>query len=155
MGIINWRRPANQMKAVVFAILFLATVGACRRGASGPSTVPVTGTVTFNGSPVDGAMVTFLPAGTDDPRVGSQAETDHDGRYQLRTHIGAGKFKDGVVPGAYLVTVNKLDTAAIKTTYAPPKNLLPKKYADGKTSQLKAEVAVGKENDFAFALKGE
>src|SRR4051812_26076120 len=102
MGIIR-RRRANQMMVVVLVIVLLATVGACRRGPSGPSTVPVTGTVTFNGSPVEGAMVTFIPAGTDDPRVGSQAETDYDGRYQLRTHIGAGKFKDGVVPGAYLV----------------------------------------------------
>jgi hypothetical protein len=154
MGIIR-RRRASQMKAVLFAILLLAADSACRRGASGPSTVPVTGTVTFNGNPVEGATVTFMPAGTDDPRVGSQAETDHNGRYQLRTHIGAGKFKDGVVPGPYLVSVNKLDTAAIKSTYAPPKNLLPKKYADGKTSHLTADVAVGKENNFVFALTAE
>jgi hypothetical protein len=53
------------------------------------------------------------------------------------------------------VTVIKLDTAAIKNTMSPPKNVLPGKYAGPKTSQLKADVAEGQANDFRFPLKSE
>jgi len=116
-------------------------------------TVEVSGVVTMNGAPIEGANVVFYPSGTDDSRLASQATTDHEGHYRLQTHLGGGKFKSGIVPGQYVVTVSKLDTESIKTTYAPPKNLLPKKYADAKTSELKSDVAAGKANEFPFELK--
>jgi hypothetical protein len=87
--------------------------------------------------------------------LASQSVTDAQGRFELSTHVGAGKFKPGIVPGKYSVAIAKLDTASIATTLAPPKNLLPKKYADPKTSGLVAEVVEGRENDFEFPLTSQ
>ena len=66
--------------------------------------------------------------------------------------LAGGAATPGIVPGRYAIAVSKLDTAAIATTFAPPKDVLPKKYGDPKTSGLTADVAMGRENDFVFAL---
>ena len=110
--------------------------------------------MTLAGNPVEGANVVFNPAiGSDDGRLASQATTDASGRFELTTHVGGGKFKPGIVPGKYAVSITKLDTAAIKNTFAPPKNLLSQRYADPKTSQLSADVKADAANDFPFELK--
>jgi hypothetical protein len=134
----------------------LVAVAGCGGTKGGPATIEVTGTVTLNGAPIDGASVLFSPdIGSSDGRLASQATTDTAGRFKLSTHIGGGKFKPGIVPGKYVVSVTKLDTAAAKNTFTAPKNLLPPKYADAKTSLLSADVVAGQANDFQFALKGE
>jgi hypothetical protein len=116
----------------------------------------VTGTVTLNGGPVESASVLFTPAvGSTDNRLASQAITDSQGRFQLSTHIGGGKFKSGIVPGKYSVAITKPDPAAPKNAYTAPKNLLPPKYADPVSSQLKAEIIAGQPNDFPFPLKSD
>ena len=143
-------------RQLVLAAMCLVTVPGCGGTKSGPATVEVTGTVTLNGAPIDGASVLFSPdIGSSDGRLASQATTDTAGRFKLSTHVGGGKFKSGMVPGKYVVSITKLDTAAAKNTFTPPKNLLPPKYADPKTSLLNAEVAVGQANDFQFPLKSE
>ena len=124
----------------------------CGPSTSGPNTVEVTGTVTYQGAPVEGANVIFQPATGSDQTMGSQAVTDSQGRFKLSTHVGGGKFKSGIAPGKYAVTINKLDTASISNTLAPPKDLLPKNYGNPKTSGLSADVSFEQENDFKFAL---
>jgi hypothetical protein len=142
-------------RVVIAALCLFAFVG-CSGTKAGPATVEVTGMVTLNATPAEGANVLFSPdIGSDDHRLASQAMTDSQGRFKLTTHIGGGKFKSGIVPGQYIVTISKLDTAAAKNTFSPPKNLLPPKYADPKSSQLKAEVSAGQANDFQFSLKSE
>ncbi len=58
-----------------------------------PSVVPVSGTVTYHGKPVEGATVTFSRGNGDrtkgDVAVGT---TDASGRYELTTHF-TGKAK--------------------------------------------------------------
>jgi hypothetical protein len=143
-------------RRITAVVLYVAALSGCGGKPSGPATVAATGTVTYNGSPLEGASVVFYPnSGDDDQRLTSQAITDQEGRFQLTTHVGGGKFKPGVVPGPYAVAISKLDTAAVKTTLAPPKNLLPKKYSDPKTSQFKADVKTDSKNDFQFELKSE
>jgi hypothetical protein len=140
---------------VLAAMCFLTFAG-CGSTKGGPSTVNVTGTVTLNGTSIDGATVLFSPdIGSSDGRLASQATTDTAGRFALSTHVGGGKLKSGIVPGKYVVSISKLDTAPAKNTFSPPKNLLPPKYADPKTSLLTAEVVAGQTNDFQFPLKGE
>jgi hypothetical protein len=70
----------------------------------------------------------------------------------MNTHVGGGKFEPGIEPGRYAVAITKLDTSAIASTLAPPKDLLPKKYGDPKKSGLTADVEAGRENVFEFAL---
>jgi hypothetical protein len=121
-------------------------------GSQGPSTVGVSGTVTQNATPLEGANVVFHPVDDSANALVSQAVTDAAGRFELATHVGGGKFKPGIVPGKYLVAITKLDIAAITNTHAPPQNVLPKKYGDPTTSALTANVVAGKENDFSFNL---
>jgi hypothetical protein len=141
---------------VFLATLCLAAVTGCGGTKSGPATVDVTGTVMLNGAAVDGATVLFSPdIGSNDSRLSSQATTDSTGRFNLSTHVGGGKFKSGIVSGKYVVAISKLDTAPAKNTFTAPKNLLPPRYADPKTSTFKADVAAGQANDFQFQLKNE
>jgi hypothetical protein len=152
---LPWQTKMSAPRGVLVALLSLAALCGCNRGAKGPATVEVSGIVTMDGAPIEGANVIFYPSGGEESRLASQATTDREGRYRLQTHLGGGKFKSGIVAGQYVVAINKLDTESIKTTYAPPKNLLPKKYADAKTSELKADVVAGKANEFPFELKKE
>src|SRR4051812_28560028 len=148
-------QTANSARQVfLIGLLGAALLAGCGKATSGPATVEVTGTVTIDAKPVEGANVTFSPeASGDDARLASQALTDQNGRFQLSTHVGGGKTKPGIVPGGYLVTISKFDRAALGKGFVAPTNVLPKKYADVKTSQLKADVAVGKENNFEFLLR--
>jgi hypothetical protein len=143
-------------RAVLIAVLSLIALAGCGRTKDGPATVEVMGTVTLDGTPVEAASVLFSPEiGSGDGRLASQATTDSEGRFKLTTHIGGGKFKSGIVPGKYVVTIAKLDAAAAKNTFTQPKNLLPPQYADPQKSQLTAEVAAGQANDFQFPLKSK
>src|SRR5262245_31347027 len=71
-------------------------------GSSGGE-LPVNGIVTWDGTPLDGAAVTFFP----DSRAegtGGTARTGSDGKFVV---LGA-KGQKGLVPGTYKVTVSKL-----------------------------------------------
>lgn len=136
------------------AVGFVALVG-CKRAPDGPEIAEAVGSVTWNGSPVEGATVMFAPADGGAQRLSSQAVTDASGIFVMTTHVGAGNFKPGVVPGKYEVGVTKLDTASIKSTMGPPKNVLPNKYANAKSSGLTAEVVAGRVNKFTFSLEGK
>lgn len=155
--------------AVLFLGLLLA--GGCR-AKDGPHTVPVTGTVTFKGQPVDAALVSFSPKTTG--VRSAVARTDARGRFQLMTIFPA----DGAMPGSYVVTISKTDAdkapppavdssfeAAMErskkapaqsmtspVTVAASKNFLPAKYADPATSDLAAEVKPQGANQFTFEL---
>ncbi len=79
----------------------LALLAGC--GPTNPPTAQVTGTVTLDGSPVEGATVLFLP--DDTTNKAATASTEADGSYSLTT-FEAG---DGAMPGAYKVKVHKFD----------------------------------------------
>jgi hypothetical protein len=150
----------------------LALVTGC--GGDGLGTVPVTGTVTLDGQPVEGATVTFTPAsetaGTDRSAVGL---TDASGKYSLNATGGG----EGAVPGTYSVTITKVEgheaeapaasqeeamkkmqeqaaqggSAALMPKPTVMKHLLPEKYSAPGTSGFKAEVKSGS-NVFDFPL---
>ncbi len=79
----------------------LALFAGC--GSSNPPTAQVTGTVTLDGDPVEGATVLFLP--DDTTLKAATASTQADGTYALTT-FEAG---DGAMPGSYKVKVHKYD----------------------------------------------
>jgi hypothetical protein len=132
-----------------------------------PDTVPVTGTVTYNGTAVDGATVTFSPESGTNAAIGT---TDPQGAFSLKSHWGA----DGAVPGPYKVTVTKTDVKieeaaggeAIEEGEEVPMMIeepgmestaeitehLPAKYTSAATSDLTAEVKAAGGNNFKFDL---
>jgi hypothetical protein len=67
-----------------------------------PKLVPVSGTVTVNGKPLEGALVSFQPDLSAKSGLPAQDVTGPDGNYLART-----KGRSGVVPGKYHVVVTK------------------------------------------------
>jgi len=154
----------------LLAVVLLASVLGLgcggQQGADRPSACPVTGTVTHNGQPVEGATVAFQAASGSRGAVGV---TDAAGKYTLTTYESG----DGAVPGAYQVTIFKYkveagaaavdesspdyDAVALaegEEQAAGPENLLPAKYADPTTSDVTATVSEGGDNTFDFPLEG-
>src|SRR5262245_6481550 len=72
---------------------------------AGPKFLPVTGVVTLDGKPVEGATVAFapIPAG-----IASVGVTDSAGRFTLQSQTD----KAGAVAGKYNVTVIKVEAVA-------------------------------------------
>ena len=151
---------------LVGAAVVVGLAGCAPTSDVGASTV--TGTVTLNGAPVEGATVSFVPA--DDAGKIAAGTTDAQGKFTLTT-VKAG---DGAVPGAYNVAISKVEGAVAAggamteesrqasmpgAGRAPApvevKDLLPTKYKSAKDSGLTAEVKSGGGNDFTFTLEGE
>ena len=127
-----------------------------------PDTYPVTGVVTYNGEPVEGATVTFMA--TAEGGRGASGTTDSSGKYSLFTFVAG----DGAIAGNYAVKISKTNGGTVANTAeeakammeaaagGPPKmseikDLLPAKYKAPQTSGLTAEVKAG-DNKFDFEL---
>lgn len=152
--------------------IFMAAVSTgC--GSSGPKLYPASGTVTYEGKPVDGATVMFTPQGGR-PSIGT---TDAAGKFTISTN-----GKPGAAPGAYTVSIIKSQIAdsAVASSQAEvkpseeemmkrqkdmaammqgaqkaakPKPLLPEKYSLPQSSSLSATVTEdASKNVFEFAL---
>lgn len=118
-------------------LTLLVTAGCGGSGDSNPPTYPVSGVVTYQGAPVEGATVAFSTI--TEPIQSSSGVTDSEGRYQLSTF----NADDGAQPGNYKIRVFKYERSeapaspASEAEYVPPaenevprqpKNLLPDTY---------------------------
>ena len=117
---------------------------------------PVSGTLTYQGKPLENYQVTFLPTDGRRPGVGL---TDAAGKFKL----GTNDLADGAPLGTNQVAVNfappSTDDA---TTGSPiedpallpmPKVLIPAKYGNPKTSEITQEVPSGGLTDLKLDLK--
>jgi len=162
------------------AIAALGSIAAGCGGPEYPPTYPVTGVLTMDGQPIEGAQVVFHSDTT--PRLPS-GTTDADGKFRL-TMV---RPDDGAMEGEYSVTVYKpggippaepspeaLDENHGETTidleseeYAEAAtkiaegkvatpfggdSLLPPRYADPSTTELKYNVSATAENHFEIQL---
>jgi hypothetical protein len=95
----TWQSPGRPFRAAGLAALLVAAAGC--GGKHTP--VPVSGVVTLDGQPVEGATVYFYMVG--DEREGRPATgtTNKDGEFRLST-LGN---EDGALPGRYKVVVTK------------------------------------------------
>jgi hypothetical protein len=142
-------------KLVVSSLVTVGIVLAGCSNSSRPPTYPVTGTVTLQGKPLAGAVITFVPTAKDSDAA--SAITDAAGKYALTTWQAG----DGARPGEYRVKVSKQEQAAVdpskmvqnltieeeqkiyvESKKAPPpaKSLIPNKYQDDQTSGLTHKV---------------
>lgn len=163
----------NSLGRVVLLLLCVALVVGCQpAGADRPATFKVTGAVTMDGAPLEGASVMFVPKTP--PGNAASGTTDAGGKYALSTFGG----DDGAVPGDYFVVIRKYEAAApaaapaggaaapaggeveqdanfsgAVVTEEGSKNLLPEKYASPATSGFTATVEA-KDNTFDFPLEG-
>jgi hypothetical protein len=127
-----------------------------------PKTVPASGSVTLNGSPVEGATVTLQPKAETAGAKPATGVSDASGNFSLTTFVSGADQAQGALPGDYSVTVTKVTSAAMTPEdmtkamqsgkkIAPPKNLLPEKYSSAAKSGLTA--AVGPEGNTALKFE--
>ena len=149
--------------ALSVGALVLGSLTGCGAGDGHPPRVRVEAEVTYNGVPVEGAHVTFAPAGDGQPAFG---RTGADGKTLLST-FGE---NDGALPGSYQVGVRKTEIAedavavgpddmgampAGDAAYRPTEFMeeLPAMYASPSQSGLEATVTEGTgKNTFRFEL---
>ncbi len=155
-------------------VIGLALVGGCSEDLTDvPDTIDVTGTITFNSSPLPDADVIFFD-GTEYTAFG---KTDGTGRYTLKTRFNSVAYEKGAPARKYKVTVSKLvppggmteeEYQAKKTALRTkresgqkitPEDLLPQKvemipprYSQAERTELEATVKFNQENDFPFNL---
>lgn len=146
----------------IVTLSLVSVLGGCG-GSDKPDTVPVSGKVTLDGVPVEGASVMFRPEGPGRPGT---AMTDANGMYSLSSY---GEPNDGAVPGEYTVAVIKIGGpgASAPAGAAPPQSdpnalssidgtadtstakvpeteyFVPKQYTDPATSGLKLTIPEG------------
>ncbi|MDR3111198.1 MAG: carboxypeptidase-like regulatory domain-containing protein [Planctomycetaceae bacterium] len=153
------------MKSFSFTsvVLFVVTAFVC--GGCGSSTklsglAPVQGVVTFDGSPVSDANVSFSPTQTGGEMRAAAGKTDANGKFTLTTL----KANDGVTPGEFTVTVTKFEKfgpAPKKevnefgediTMPHPEKNVLPPKYETIQTSDIKLTISKSGDKNVQITL---
>ena len=85
-------------------VLCVVTVGC----SGGKDTVAVSGTITVDGAPLEGATVVFTPtdSGNDGEAVASHGTTDATGKYTLAITT---TDQSGAVVGEHRVTIGKFD----------------------------------------------
>lgn len=106
------------------AVLFSGTLSGCGGGGSGgPKTVRVSGTVTLQGKPLEGASVYFMSE-----KFSGFGKTNAEGHYEL---------VQGAIPGTNKVYISKLEL---------PAGVILDPEAGMDLEQLKA-AAAGAEND--------
>jgi hypothetical protein len=136
------------MKNIFFTIcaicaLSLVFVG-CSGGDSIKGLVPVHGTVTLNGSPLDKAMIEFAPVdASGNPAIGKRSGTGYassNGKFSINVNLES----KGLPPGDYKIRVVKPD-ANMKSTTG--------KYDSFDTSGLTAKVGEKGNLDVKLELK--
>ena len=129
----------------------LSLMTGCGGAPAGPGSVAASGTVTYNGKPVESGSLMFAPLDSKTPQA-AQAVISH-GKYATEP----GK---GLMTGKYKVTVSALKHSVMELD---PKdaakqkidnNAVPKKYMDLKTTDLEVTVKVSDKSVHTdFALK--
>jgi hypothetical protein len=128
--------PARHL--AIFGVAILAA-GGC--GSDRPQTIPVGGTITFDGGPPPAPGTLYLT--TNDPAEGfpirpATAEFDADGRFAAKTWDSG----DGMMPGRYKITVECWEVPP--TMGGPPsKSYVPPKYESTATSPLEIALEPG------------
>ena len=163
------RSPTRSSKATILslgvrtAVLFAAVGSIFGCSSSHPATFSVTGTVLYQGKPVDGATVIFGPSAGSGKIASGQ--TNAEGIFSLSTF----RRNDGAVAGNYVVLVTKIQDSAgitdeeaeafLKAGKKIPQpqiiHVLPRRYDDAFRSGLSAEVTAAGPNDFTFELTDE
>jgi hypothetical protein len=127
------RRWLPLVVLVAFALTTLVGCGGVKR-------IRISGTVTVDGTPIDGGILSFSP----DAAKGNTAKISctspvREGRYELETiGITGSDSGSGVPPGWYKVTYNRIDLATKKRAQADIQ--VNDKYKNADTTPLSVEV---------------
>lgn len=147
--------------ALPAAVLLVSGCG----GETIPEAQPVTGVVTLEGAPVEGADVVLVPSDQNTKSAG--AMTDAQGNFSVKTYWDREHQLDGALRGEYGITITKMEkpdvpanmkpeeVMALYSNSGPPKSLLPKRYSTPSTSGFKVSVGDSPPDPLQLELKKE
>jgi hypothetical protein len=136
----------------LITVVIMSSLG-CGSGSKAPELHAVSGTVTYQGKPVPGAKLVFIPANENPAKPSierSVGETDAEGTYELTWGIDeaagspAGRYK--VIVFAFQEVDSSFDSES------KPPSLIPEKYNIPDSSGLTADVKKDAENVINFEL---
>ena len=154
------RRVTAQFAPFSLLVVMILTAGCGSRGdkwtEGRPPVYPTSGQVLYKGEPVDGATVTFQPV--DAGGKPGSALTDSEGRFEVRTFDEG----DGLTAGSQRVAIQKtqmvdksgkvVELVTDDGMGLTEENVLPKKYADFKTSGIEVKIQEGENELEPFNL---
>lgn len=137
---MNCDHPTSLRLFVVTGVLSLLLVGCGKSEPDGVAVHPAAGKIIFRGKPAAGAIVALHPkdktrAAAPNPRASVQP----DGTFALSTF----QPSDGAPEGAYILTVQWFQPVNRNGDLVPGPNVLPRKYATPKTSNIEVKIASG------------
>ena len=125
----------RHLSATLFGGLMLS-LAACGHSDHKP-VYPVTGTVLYKAKPAEGAQVVFIPLDSVEPKMPHPgAQVRKNGSFRLSTY----RSYDGAPAGRYAVTIVYPSPEQKKDDENVGPDLLEGRFADPKTTPLKAEV---------------
>jgi len=151
----------NVMRGGWLGLVLLVTVAGCSGGPAEnpnwPKRYRASGTVSYEGKPIEGAEIVFYSA---DGKSTGTGKTDSTGKFHLSTYTD----KDGVVAGSHNVTIRRVDvfdptpkdvdlSAGGKALPLKMTWIIPEKYSISGKSGLTADVTEKGPNEFKFDLK--
>ena len=128
--------------------------------SQGPAYQRVKGTITFDGEPLTLATVSFIPVDLSQGTLFANGKTDENGDFTL-TASQSGLSEKGTTAGDYFVTITRFQDKPSRhepSDYGPVPvydSLIPKKYGNQNTSELKVVVERKRLNEFTFELKSK
>jgi len=145
--------PAAQ-RTLLPAVSILAVaamfVGCNRSGPPRIPTHPTTGSISFQGQPLEGAFLVLHPKGPATAEAPpATAHVQPDGTFKVST-FAAG---DGAPAGEYVVTAQWQKLVKTGNDFAPGPNLLPPKYASPTTSDVTVTIVAGQNQLPPIALR--
>lgn len=141
----------SRQSVFAFALSAVAFAAAgCYKEKSIDGLVPLCGNVQYDGKPVENASILLLPKYRDENGKGAVATSDAQGNFKAMTVLPG----DGVLPGTYTVTVQKIEYQEAAPSakpvdpddrnYVPEARpyivMLPEKYGDERTTDLEITV---------------
>ena len=128
------RGAGHPYPARVFVLMLtIAGLSGCGDGrGSRVATVPVKATITYRGQPIPGAFVTLHPKAPLPDVPPPRASVGRDGSLTVSTFTGG----DGAPEGEYVLTVEWYRPVRQGSDVVPGPNVIPKKYASRRTSDL-------------------
>ena len=119
-----------------------------------PPLYEVSGTVTYNDTPLSDAIVVLAPKNSTSNSIGGSAHTDSEGKFVAQAYPP----NNGMPEGNYTVTVIKTETVEVPggdpdNVQTTSKSLVPEKYSQPQTSGLTLTVTKEGKDDVLLELK--
>lgn len=143
--------------AVSRTLACLTLISALKLSGCGPGvdlerTVPASGTLTYQGKPLEGYKIVFHPV---EDRQGATAESGNGGAFAL----GTNEPGDGAAPGKHKISINfiaeKMEGEPGKEVFTKltPKIKIPVKYQTPETSGVEIEIPEKGNQSLSIDLK--